>query len=190
MRERSASFKSRATAQRIAGQTASVAAGVIVAAAVVIARGVIAERDRAHARRRKPERRVRRGDQDAAARQMAREDPREELGAGRVERGRRLVEDPQRPRQHREPREPDSPALSLRQHARRQRALARERHVVERGAQRLAGHRFAVEREQRCEVFLGGELVLERGKVSRVGEHAAKFGIRGRHDFAVPRKRP
>jgi hypothetical protein len=72
---------------------------------------------------------------------MAGDDPREQFRARGIQRRHRLVQDPQRPGQERKAREADAPALALREHARGERALAPERHGVERRADRRVRYR-------------------------------------------------
>ena len=125
---------------------------------------------------------MRRGHRKTAFREVPGQEAREQLGAGGIECRQRLVEEPQRAEDERQAREPDAPALALRQHARGKRALARQRDLVERvGDGSALGHR-PFERDERSEILLGGELVLERGQVA--GERGRR--AKGRHRAARP----
>ena len=73
-----------------------------------------------------------------------------------------------------QPRKPDAPPLSLRQHAHRQSTLAGERDRVERTGDRLRRCARIVEREPGVQILFGRQFVLERRQVAIEGDGIAQ----------------
>src|SRR5687768_6169816 len=91
-----------------------------------------------------------------------------QLGRGSVERGERLVEQPQRHRRRkRKPRERRAPALALRHLLQN---LMGNAHAPERALDVLPRRRKAGEQAGEFQVLRGGELVLHRRRVAEVDE--------------------
>jgi len=109
---------------------------------------------------------MRRDDRAAARGEVPRKSVRQDRCTGFVEGGGRLVEQPQRPGQQMQPRQTRAPPLSLRQDARGKLALPRQRPRPERLAQRRGLDPSPVQARQRGQVFLSGQLVLQRRQMT------------------------
>ena len=132
---------------------------------------------------------VRRDHGDAALRQVAREHFLQQGDAVRVECGRRLVEEPERPRLQREPRQPDTPTLAMREYARAQFAMRPERNRRQRAAQRIDVDARAVQRRERRQILLGGELVVKRERMTDEQRRGAQRRVERQHRCPAPGER-
>src|SRR5262249_9183790 len=129
---------------------------------------------------------VRGDDGEAAGADVLLEQPREECLSLVVERGERLVERPQARRIEREPCEPDAAALSRGKAPRGKLAAALEADLRERLAHRIYARRHAAQRKRGMHVLLGGEVVLDSGKVPRVEQLSLERAAGGARVGAVP----
>src|SRR5258705_2689276 len=115
-----------------------------------------------------------RDEREAGARQVSLEQSAEDALPLVVQRGERLVENPERRGGEREPGEADAPALPRGKAALGKVAARVEAHLRERFAQRLLARGHGAQRERVAQVFRGREVVLDARGVARVDELRAE----------------
>src|SRR6266851_7546714 len=130
---------------------------------------------------------VRREDHRGASRKVLRNQILHMLHGCGVERGKRLIQDPQRHRLAQgEPRKSRSAALPLRQHPRGQILATGKAEPVERLADPRGLRPDAGERARHAQILGGGQVVLDRVGVSDVDELAPEFLLQPADILARP----
>src|SRR6266851_9263983 len=130
---------------------------------------------------------VRREDHRGAPRNVLGDQALHAVDRGGVERGKRLIQDPQRHRLAQgEPRKSHAPPLPLRKHPRGQIFAAGKAETGERLADPRGLRPHAGERARRVQVLGGGQVILDRIGVSHVDEPPPEFLLQPPDIFARP----